>query len=56
MIMQCLSKFPEDAFGQAALADQNQRMKVMTQASQVLLLTIRECHELIIGPQAGNRS
>jgi hypothetical protein len=28
----------------------------MTQPAQVFLLTIRECHGLIIGPHPGNRS
>ena len=56
MIMQGLPEFADDAFGQAALADQHQRVQGVAQATQVFFLAIRECHKLIIGTQAGIRS
>lgn len=56
MIMQGLPEFADDAFGQAALADQHERVQCVPQAAQVFFLAIRECHELIIGPHPGKRS
>jgi hypothetical protein len=56
MIMQGLPEFVDDAIGQAALADQHQRVQGVSEPPQVFFLSIRECHELIIGLQAGIRS
>ena len=56
MIMQGLPEFVEDAISQAALANQHQRVQGVSEPPQVFFLSIRECHELIIGLQAGIRS
>ncbi len=56
MIVQRLPEFADDAFGQAALADQHERVQGVPQATQVFFLAIRECHQLIIGPHPGIRS
>ena len=56
MIMQGLPEFVDDAIGQAALADQHQRVQGVSEPPQVFFLPIRECHALIIGPHAGIRS
>jgi hypothetical protein len=56
MIMQGLPEFADDAIGQAALADQHQRVQGVSEPPQVFFLPIRECHSLIIGPHAGIRS
>ena len=56
MIMQGLPEFVDDAIGQAALADQHQRVQGVSEPPQVFFLSIRECHELIIGPHPGIRS
>ena len=56
MITQGLPEFADDAGGEAALADQDQRVQRMSQAPQVFFLRFRECHKLIIGPHPGIRS
>ena len=55
MIVQGQPEFTHHAGRIAALADQDERVQRMTQAPQVFLLTIRECHVLIIGPHPGIR-
>ena len=54
MIMQSPVELADDAIGQAALADQHERVQGVSQASQVFFLTIRECHALIIDLHPGN--
>ncbi len=56
MIIQSLAEFADDARGQAALSNQNERVQAMPESPQVFLLTLRECHHLIIGLQPGVRS
>ena len=56
MIKQGLPEFIEDAIGQPALTDQHERVQGVSEPPQVFFLAIRECHELIIGLQAGIRS
>ena len=56
MIVQRPAKLAGDVFGQAALADQHQRVQGVSEPPQVFFLAIRECHKLIIGTHAGIRS
>ena len=56
MIKQGLPEFVEDAIGQAALADQHQRVQRVPKAPEMLFLSIREAHALIIEPHSGFRS
>ncbi len=44
MIAESLPEFADDAFGQAALANHDERVQGMTESPQVLFLTFRECH------------
>jgi len=52
MIAEGLPEFADDAFGQSALANYDERVQGMTESPQVFLLTFRECHVWFIESQA----
>lgn len=52
VVMQGPAEFGDDGLGHAALPNQHDWPKRMSQPSQVFSLTVAERHALIIGPQS----
>jgi hypothetical protein len=52
MIAEGLPEFADYALGQAALADEDERVQGMAESPQVFFLAFRECHVPIIEPHA----